>query len=283
MLKVKLHSLEPIAIGGANISNKQYQWMKYRWEFMRDDPEYRTMYNEIVNTRKKAKLKAPLALLTYAMVTNEKIVRKLERERLRFQRLPYWQTEDGAIEFKFKDKFNLHFTFGIYGVLLNPEKSFEEIWAGEDGWDDFQKNSFRLSLHQDLKQTPITYSGTIGEYKPTSYTLTIHVDFEKVNSIDALKNKIIEDIDQGWQRYNKFCGHKKVKKQTDYDVILQVGRLKNKEKGITNMGIAKKMFPRDFNPNNENANPETAIRKISQYIKTYNGLINGGYKTMTYP
>ena len=58
--------------------------------------------------------------------------------------------------------------------------------------------------------------------------------------------------------------------------------MKEKE-GLRNREIAKIIFPRDFKPNNENANEESAIRKVGQYYQRYKELVNGGYEKITIP
>ena len=83
------------------------------------------------------------------------------------------------------------------------------------------------------------------------------------------------------EKTNKIKKRKKVY-MIDYDIILEVGDLKERE-GITNQRIAKKLFPRDFQINNENAKPKSKIRQISNYYKTCKELVNGGHKDITYP
>ena len=129
--------------------------------------------------------------------------------------------------------------------------------------------------------------------------LTLHIDFSKVNSIPGLKKMINSLIDRRVEMISHLnhlrsqndpiaCAippenlaaiHKTNK--TDFEVILQIGDLKRE--GLTNQQVAKKMFPRDFNLNNESANPESKIRLISGYYERYNRLVNGGYKTLTFP
>ena len=130
--------------------------------------------------------------------------------------------------------------------------------------------------------------------------LTLHIDFSKVNSTSALKKMINSLIDKrlemvshlnnlrsqndpiacAIQPENLYTNIHRTNK-TDFEIILQVGDLKRE--GLTNQQVAKKMSPRDFNLNNENANPESKIRLISNYYARYNELVNGGYKALTSP
>jgi hypothetical protein len=114
--------------------------------------------------------------------------------------------------------------------------------------------------------------------------LTIHINVIRINSIDAIKADIIKVIDN---IYNEIVESSKRSNEripkinmSDFDIILMVGDMKTK--GVTNESIAKKLFPRDFNPDKEPSKPESAIRKVSHYYNTYKEMIGGKYKLLRY-
>jgi hypothetical protein len=79
---------------------------------------------------------------------------------------------------------------------------------------------------------------------------------------------------------NEFHPKKEQKYKIDYDLILKVGDMK--EKGMTNKEVAQRIEPRAFrDKNDEPADPSSAIRKVSNYYKTYRKLVEDGYKKIT--
>jgi len=92
---------------------------------------------------------------------------------------------------------------------------------------------------------------------------------------------MLEDFEMAMKIMKEEGKKPKARKRIDYDVILMVGDLR--EEGLTYEQIAKKVFPRVFNINNDNAKPESAIRKVGQYFKKYRDLVNDGYKDVTFP
>jgi len=158
--------------------------------------------------------------------------------------------------FGYNVKFGFHWCSGGFP---SPEKSFKEAFDPKHLLLNFKKSY---------------------DCKLSNKKLAITIDLEKVNSIHALKNQISKEIEEGFKQVNI---KKKTKKQIDYTVILTVGDLK--AEGLTYQQIAKKVFPHDFDNTNESKepNPESAIRKVGQYNKTYKKLIKGGYKDLTFP
>ncbi|MGV8074350.1 MAG: hypothetical protein AB2L11_07340 [Syntrophobacteraceae bacterium] len=160
-------------------------------------------------------------------------------------------------------------TFGL-SMWLDPALSFEEIKRDEGmlrSLQSFDSNSVFVDEP--------TYEG--GRFDGV---LSFHVDISKVNSITALKNELCRIVDQQMTIY-KEKSSKPPRRDVDYEVILAVGTLK--EQGFTNETIAMQMFPRDFDDENLNGNPESATRKISHYYMRYKELIGGGYRDMRYP
>ena len=123
--------------------------------------------------------------------------------------------------------------------------------------------------------------------------LITDIDLSRVNSIDALKKEVADLLEF---QYSEFY-EKKLKKtfqpeaekklkERDFDRILKVGKMK--EQGFKGEEIAKELFPYDFLPDEEldmdrDANPESALIKVSQDYTKYKSFVNGEYKNITYP
>jgi len=142
----------------------------------------------------------------------------------------------------------------------NPHNSFEEEFEPEEVPNYFDRS----------------YSSTV-----SAEVLAIWINLKEINSVYEIKTRMVEDFEKALELMKKQDQKPKSRKRTDYDVILMVGDLR--EEGLTYEQIAKKIFPRDFNINNENAKPESAIRKVGQYYKKYKHLVNDGYKDVTFP
>ena len=101
-------------------------------------------------------------------------------------------------------------------------------------------------------------------------SLCIFINLKKIGTIENIKKRVLQDIDNSFEEMKKIEEKKRPIKKVDYDLILQVGDLR--EEGLTYEQIAKIIFPRDFNIDNENAKPESAIRKAGQYYKRFQEL-----------
>ena len=155
---------------------------------------------------------------------------------------------------------------------------------------------YRWGLYPGCSRFPNPYNSFEEEFKPeevpkyfnrsynsviSANVLGISINLNEVNSVHEIKTRMVEDFEKALELMKKQNRKPKARKRIDYDVILMVGDLR--EEGLTYEQIAKKIFPRDFNINNENAKPESAIRKVGQYYQKYKNLVNDGYKDVTFP
>ena len=139
--------------------------------------------------------------------------------------------------------------------------------------------------------------------KPTDFLLRI--DFSKINSLKSCK-KFVSELIESYFKQSKtqiskikdteFLGEKaslleftkepdqrnRQRYMVDYALILQVGDMKEKQ-NMTNEQIAKDLYPRDFDINNENAKPESKTRTVGHIYKSYKQLVDGGYKEISFP
>jgi len=115
---------------------------------------------------------------------------------------------------------------------------------------------------------------------PLNGRVKIEFDVSRINSFKqfmiSTEKKLKEIYDLHLKRLKEIGIKKKQKYDLDYDLILQTGDMKKKK--MKNQQIAKKLFPKDFDFANDNANPESATRKVGQYHKSYKKLVEGGYK-----
>lgn len=227
---------------------------KYRWEFMRRDPKYIQAYQE--------HSKRFLAVKRDEITQDE------------------YQLEESKSAWEFGVRY-----------LRSPARTFDELWPQEksDDFLDFWEHeyfgapgAFKWSTSWEHKYRP-GENTLIPGWKPSlEPIMQIEIHFDHVNSIEALKREVLDTITSQWAEYKERSEHTVQKKQ-DYELFLKVGDLK--EQGMTNQEIAKKVFPEDFDNENENRepNPESAIRKVSNYYAKYKELRDGGYKKLMYP
>jgi len=157
----------------------------------------------------------------------------------------------------------LMYQWGFYprgSKFPNPYHSFEEEFEPEEVSKYFNK-SYTSAISADV--------------------LKISINLNEINSVHEIKTRMMEDFEKAVELMKKQNKKPKARKRIDYDVILMVGDLRGE--GLTYEQIAKQIFPRDFNINNENAKPESAIRKVGQYYQKYRDLVNDGYKDVTFP
>ncbi len=118
--------------------------------------------------------------------------------------------------------------------------------------------------------------------KDPKYRGVIEIDFDKINSITALKEYVaivIDELHKG--KIAMGMSVKPRKNRIQYDLYLLAGDLKRE--GKTDKEIAKELFPRDFNDSNAKAKPESAEKKARSYREKYENLVNGGYQDLVYP
>lgn len=117
--------------------------------------------------------------------------------------------------------------------------------------------------------------GVAETYIDEKNILGIRIDFNKVNSINAVKKEVEFIIDT-------FILQKKIqlktkKYQDNFDEILLIGRLKASNPKLTWSEIGKQVFKSNF------LSLESDIKRVQQHFKKYLQLINGGWRSFEFP
>lgn len=257
--------------------------LKYRWEFMRRNPDYKRDYEKVLRLRKMADKKAGL-----------KISKNYDS---------YCKTKEFKREIAILQKWGLN-------KMFSPSKSYDEISGAQDlaassNADPvnrvlkFAEGTFKQSeIKFAFDESGLSWNGIsenpedridVSNISSDDHIWTrsiissgdryyqINVDFKKVRSLENLKSEVCDKLEVHFHSYKKKAGKKTY--ITDFDLILEVGDLK--EAGWTNQKIAKKLYPRLFD--NKDANHESTIRNISHIYRRYKQLVADGYKHITYP
>jgi hypothetical protein len=258
-------------------------FLKYRWEFIRRNPDYKDDYEKVLRLRKMAEEKAGV---------------KISKDHD-----SYCKTQE------FKNEMAIIQKWGVK-KMWSPSESYDEISGLQDlsassnadsanrvlKWarGQFKKHEAEAALNEsglscggllenpsdrvDVETKSSDDFGWTVSTIPSGYRyFQINVDFEKIRSLENLKSAVCAKLEMHYHNYKKKAGKKLY--LADFDIILEVGDLK--EAGWTNQKIAKKIYPRLFE--NKDANHESTIRNISHIYKRYKELVAGGYKHITYP
>ncbi len=223
-------------------AQKQRDYAKYRWEFMRRDPEYRRDWEKAQEIRKRVKL--------------EEGLKKVLEETGVMVYPPEYQEE-------YEQELALCKKYGLgldRAYMFDPDKSFEELTE--------YSPDFYISM---INPSAVTLSSPDKDPKK----VRIDIDFNNVNSIAEL----IRHVSDRLQEHYETISQDKTQRYggIDYDLLLEVGDLKEKEH-LKHQEVAQKIDPRKFREN-----PESAIRNVGHYYKHYKELVNGGYKDLTFP
>ena len=169
---------------------------------------------------------------------------------------PYIFTDEGKKESKLAQEFFVH-----YGKLIDPDKA----------WDDMEV------LEKSIFSRVIDQRAVMGLWQnpKTPGKVRMEIDFNRINSIDALKRKISDRIDQYVMQYPEY-GRKEYYKI--FDRFLKVGDLK--EKNMTFPEIAKQVFSES---DNLKTGIESALKKAQNDYKQYIKYVSGGYRDITFP
>jgi hypothetical protein len=210
--------------------------IKYRWEFMRRCPEYIDAFEQEKSMNEKEKPSFNL-----------------------FKRFEFWKS------------------FGLFcSTLPDPNLSFDELQKSKYH-NILEEQFFSLNfLTKNYKShAGISYFTYLDEKIDFKDYNKLHfiIDFTKVKSIDSLQEIISRLMDDHWNDYCERAGQgKKVREMEEYDLILKVGDLRDKEK-LTYKEIAERI-----SQDSESSKP--AIEKVSFYYERYKHLINGGYRNL---
>ena len=171
------------------------QWAKYRWEFMRRDPDFIPRFDNLLNLNN---------------LYNEGKISEEEFEKA---------VRDFCKEFEIPMPL----------CLIDRNKSYGEI-EEEKGHDSLSLYILSRNMGHAISMLS-TYGG---EPLPNDH-LVLDIDLSKINSITALKELVIWHIDMYWKDIYlpKHPYHPKPKRMVDFDKIIQVGDLKKKEKRIS--------------------------------------------------
>jgi hypothetical protein len=237
------------------------EWQKYRWEFMRRDPEYIEAYQKAKELRSKAnlpELKECRTLLFHDHRGAWAMTGPGEGQECQYE------TPEA------KEILNLARRFDII-EFVDPQTNYDDL----EPW-------YRHVMFSQIEG--------VAALIDDSDVVQICIDFSKINSICNLKAQVSEIIDIEFET-RKTMGSKR---STDYDRIIQSGDLK--KQGLLNWEIAERIFQDEFRgledsecgvgeQDYESADRkinicESAIRKISNYLKRYKELTSGGYKLL---
>jgi hypothetical protein len=222
------------------------EWLKTRWEFLRRDPEYIAAWDEISTLREKMKI------------------------------APRDEWTAGA-----EKEFETTMRFGLRR-MIDPNKPF-----GEYGMKINALARYYFSSYEGRGEpTVISLDVEAINHSQDGARLRIDIDFDRVNSITALKELILKIIDQSWKSVNK--GKIKVS-ATDYDKILEYGELRAQGKSVAQIAALK--FPDAFvdpgtlddNDPDPDQDPENKKDLVEYFLKRFDELIHGGWRRMTYP
>jgi len=221
------------------------EWVKYRWEFMRRDPDFIPAFDNVLRLNN--------------LYNDGKVPEEMLDEAVR--------------------KFSKEFEIPQPVCLIDRKKSFDEIEL-EKG-----KDSLTICFMYRYFGQAISIITGFGDNpnpgKPNLVPkdhLVLDIDLSKVNSITALRELVIWHIDSYWKEYflPKHPDRPKPKRIRDFDKIIEVGDLKKKEKRISWNELAKRCFSDD-------PDPDSRKKRAIQHYARYEELINGGWRDFRFP
>jgi len=189
----------------SNRNEQIWEWLKYRWEFMRRSPDYIAAFEQGQDINEKENVSFNL-----------------------FKRFEFWKS------------FGL-----LCSELPDPKLSFEELQDSKNydlsQEPFFRLNFITKNYRTDAGISYFTYLDDdidIGEFNRIQFI----IDFTKLKSIKDSKRIISRLVDDLWNDYYKRTGRTKKSDSMDvYERILTVGDLKDIE-GLSFRQIADKIF-----------------------------------------
>jgi len=162
--------------------------------------------------------------------------------------------------------------FGVRWDFARRDPNFDPRWGNKNkSFQDLCKEDDVVKLGYAFHFMIECHSVKFNQESPAR--LSIEIDFNKVNSIDDLKKHIWEMISQYWQHYLNKYNHRVHKEQKDFEQILQVGAMK--ENNLDYKAIAETLFADVSGPSGE--------KRARRYYEEYLKLVNGGWRSLTYP
>jgi hypothetical protein len=256
------------------IFKSKKEWIKYRWEFMRRDPDFIRAFDRLLNL---------MTLYEKGEIPEEEL--------------------DEA-EINYRKEFDLRMPL-LGPACFDRTKSYDDIVQekGEKSFTIFilgasiihNTVSIMMNNHRWNKISQMLNNVATEELSPEQYSmlredifqylhldggdiqndhLRIDIDLNRVSSITALKRVVNMYIDLEWKSFlQKNPERPKSINRVDFDKIIEVGDSKKAEKGISWDKLATKVFPNDPN----------GPRKAKQHYARYEELINGGWRMFRFP
>jgi hypothetical protein len=234
-------------IGSNSSSLKEAKkfWLKYRWEFMRRDPEYIRAYNDIMELEGKVQDKSDQNIDSIEATLDEKIKK-------------YYRLFELSVPF-----------------FWDPNKTFEKVT--KINYEAESPGLTQAIFYSTHDQKPVKIYTKYGSQDVPRDIILMEIDFTKVNSIDALKKSVIDQIDFYWKNdYLQRLPERIKVNKVNFDKIIEVGDLKKSNHKITWREIAAKTFPDD-------SDSESAIMKAKQHYSRYEELTHGGWRDLRFP
>jgi hypothetical protein len=241
---------------------------KWRWEFMRRNPEYQEAYGHALKLRKQCQD-------SYEPEESKLDDRPEKILKIgKYETFPYFSSPWGEQEQLLCQK------VGHFGsCMTNPEKDYKTIMKS--------KGMERAGFF------PATKYDHFASYHINGSKLSVEFDLERINSFDALPEAakdyvffVTKNLLHTKILRNHFePGGKALRNNKDYARILKVGALR--AKNMTFRQIAQRLFPDDFidhfNERSNKSKPESAERRCQQDSDEFDRLVTGGYHEITFP
>jgi len=254
-----------------------FNWKKWRWEFMRRDPEVQNVYQDILKLREEGKKATPdncphpeirgaykniLDLKKQGKEVPPQVCDEFPSQRPGWC-CPYSFDEEGnpncicyCCTEQGKKEATYCARYGLNSILfLNINKKFEELPGG-------------VFASLFLVKSPVNILGDVDK------KILLEIDFNYVNSVKKLKTVVSEEIE-------KYAGifrlSDKTKKRTskNYELIQKAGDMKSEDFSWTREALATELFPDKENK------ISSAITTIGNALKDYEDLTKkGGWKKL---
>lgn len=241
------------------------RWLRWRWEFLRKNREFRLDYKRHQSLTESAKDNEAAHNLC-AKWGVEKI--EVLNPDLSFDELI--KPTDPNINKKFHELL-------VFSALCHGPITVNAPFCSEEMTEE----------HETL----VFLNG------PPPRELVIKIDLNKVRRKDALKKEVLKIIDQHFEMVKNLnrlrsegdriaCAipeddlwQEGGVNKTDYDLILLIGELK--EKKLTNEEIARKLYPHDFSINNYKGNQDSKVRLVSKFYQRYQYMVKDGFRYLS--
>jgi hypothetical protein len=182
------------------------KWLRYKWEFLRRDPEYKKAYKEILPLRQEIKFK------------------KITESYVKWEAPEYSQEEIAYCHY-----------FEVNPPLLDPALNYEELMNKYKDWCN--------PVTESTEPEEILFLNKIAGIANNKFIITI--DFTKINSITALIKIVSNLIKMRWLEYKKYNNIKCINMRDEYKKALLIGDLKTNNPEMTDIEIARRAFPGD--------------------------------------